>query len=136
MATYRGMDGALSLGTPGVPVGEVFGWTVTTTLQVLEDTVMGDKWVTNKPGLGSWTATARARFDYGDATGQKLIVDAIMAPIPTGDLPIVNFIMDNDPKHITGAVIVQSVAITAEMPNIIEAAFSFTGNGPCLLTWS
>lgn len=133
MATMRGMDGSLSLGTTAV--GEIFDWTLNTNLAILEDTVMGDAWVTNKGGLGSWSGTARARFDYGDTAGQKAIIDEINAAIPQGDIADIRFRVSAT-KYFSGAAIASSIAITAELQNIIEATFTFTGNGSLLPVWS
>lgn len=138
MATYRGMDGALVLGTmPGTPVLEVTNWTINSMLEILPTTVMGDKWATNKPGVASWTATATAFLDYGDTTGQKPLIDAILAAIPTGVIAIINFVLDNDPKHFIGEVIVNSHNFTAALGQIVGVVFNFTGNGPLLApTWT
>ena len=133
MATYRGMDGSVSLATN--VVAETFGWTFNGELQTLEDTVQGDVARTYKPGLAGWTAAVRARFDYGDTTGQKAIYDELLGVSPQGDLADLRLRLSGT-KYISGAAVVTGATITAELGNIIEANLTFQGSGPASMTWS
>lgn len=138
--TWRGQDGNVMLGgTPPVAAGGVFGWTVVSDFGALECTVMGEVWRTYRPGLPGWNGTMRARFNNDD--GQEQLLATVTGVNPAGTLGEVQFLINdqNDPtpgtRYLSGEVIITGVTITAELENIIEAAYTFQGSGPLELTW-
>lgn len=138
--TWRGQDGSVALGgTPETVVGGVFGYTVVSDFGALEATVMGEVWRTYRPGLPGWNGTMRARFHNGD--GQDDLLATVTGLNPAGSLGEVRFVINdqNDAapgtRYLAGEVIITGVTITAELTNIIEAAYTFQGSGPLTLTW-
>lgn len=81
----------------------------------------------------------RARFHYGE--GQDTLLQTVTGLNPAGSLGEVQFAINdqNDPapgtRFLSGEVIITGVTITAELENIIEAAYTFQGSGPLTLTW-
>lgn len=134
MATcHRGQDGSVALGgPPPTVVGGVFGWTVVTDLAPLECTVMNEVWRTYHPGLPGWNGTMRCRFDNAD--GQDLVLATITGATPAGTLAEVQFRVDED-SYFHGAVVITGATITAELTNVIEAAYTYQGTGPLELVW-
>ncbi len=68
MTTYTGQNGSVTDGSNAI--AEVKSFEVSTTADVVEDTVMGDSWKTNKATQNSWTASVSALADHTDTTGQ------------------------------------------------------------------
>lgn len=138
--TWRGQDGNVSLGgaTPTV-VGGVYGWTVVTEFAPLESTVMGSVWREYRPGLPGWNGTMMARFD--NTEGQDTLLETVTGVNPAGSLGLVQFVINdqNDPtpgtRYLEGEVIITGVSISAELTNIIDANYTFSGTGPLTLTW-
>lgn len=140
--TWRGQDGSVLLGgTPPTAIGGVFGYTVVSDFGALEATVMGEVWRTYRPGLPGWNGTMRARFDNTAGSGQDDLLATVTGLNPAGSLGSVQFAINdqNDPtpntRYLEGEVIITGVTITAELTNIIEAAYTFQGSGPLTLTW-
>ena len=137
--TWRGQDGSVALGpTPVTVIGGVFGFTVVTDFAPLEATVMSEIWRTYRPGLPGWNGTMRARFHYGD--GQEQLLDTVTGLNPAGSFGEVRFVINdqNDAaagtRYLSGAVVITGVNIVAELTNIIEASYTFTGSGPLTIT--
>lgn len=139
MATFRGQDGSVTIGGAGSTlIGEVFGWTVVEDFGSLETSVMGNVWRTYRPGMPGWNGTMRARFDAGDA-GQGQLWQRLVGPNPSGVLSNVEFHWENQgeslgDKFLSGDVIITGVTVTAELTNIIEAAFTFQGSDTLNMT--
>lgn len=140
--TWRGQDGSVYLGgtTPQI-VGGVFGYTVVSDFAALEATVMGEVWRTYRPGLPGWNGTMRARFDATPGSGQDQLLATVTGLNPAGAFAEVQFRIDdqNDltpgTRYLKGEVIITGSTITAELTNIIEAAYTFQGSGPLELVW-
>lgn len=117
-------------GTEGVikvaanAVAEMRGWSIEQQADVVEDTVLGDTWKTNKPSLKSWTATFNGWWDETDATGQALLI--VGAELSLGFYP--EGATAGDIAY-TGSGIVTSFTNKGEVGGMIEAEFSVTGNG-------
>lgn len=132
MATYAGKEGSVTFG--GSAIGEMTGWTLNTTVDLLDDTVLGDDWKTYKGGLGSWTGTATGHIDYDDAQQAAAIVD-IMASSPSGDSVALVFLVASG-KTFGGNALVSNIDIDLSKDNVVGVAFTFTGNGSLTPSWA
>ena len=122
MATATGKDGAVYVGSNAV--AEIRDWSLETTSEVVNDTVMGDAWMTNKATQKSWTASFNAFWDDSDTTGQQALTEGSEVTLnlyPEGNT--------STKTYWTGSAIITSVSKSASFDGLIEASFSATGNG-------
>lgn len=133
MATYRGMDGSVTIAA--AVVGEIKSWSVNTGVETLESTSMGLGWRTFVGGLAQWTGQATANLDYGDTTGQKAIVDRVVAatPLSTGAAMVFR---QSATKTWSGSALVNQIGINQQLGAIVEVSFSFQGTGALALAWA
>src|SRR5438132_12238584 len=82
MATYRGLDGFISI-AGGTAVGEITSWEVDTKHDELETTRMGSVFHTYRAGLIQCQVKCMAHFDEADI-GQKALLSVCFGPTPTG----------------------------------------------------
>lgn len=122
MATSTGKDGAVYVGANAV--AEIRDWSLETTSEVVNDTVMGDTWMTNKATQKSWTSSFNAYWDDSDTTGQGALDEGSEVTLnlyPEGNT--------SGNTYWTGTAIITSVSKSASFDGLIEASFSATGNG-------
>lgn len=122
MATATGKDGAVYVGANAV--AEIRDWSLETSSEVVNDTVMGDDWMTNKATQKSWTASFNAYWDPSDSTGQGSLDEGSEVTLnlyPEGNT--------STKTYWSGAAIITSVSKSASFDGLVEASFSATGNG-------
>lgn len=122
MATNIGKDGAVYSGSNAV--AEIKEWSLETTSEVADDTVMGDSWMTHTATQKSWTASFTAFWDPTDATGQQTLTEGASITLnlyPTGN--------NSGDYEWTGTATITSVSKTASFDGFVEASFSAQGNG-------
>jgi len=122
MTTSIGKDGAVYVGANAV--AEVRDWSLEISAEIVNDTVMGDSWMTNKSTMKSWTSSFNAYWDASDTTGQEALVEGAEITLnlyPTGNTSA-NY-------YWSGSAIVNSISKTGSFDGLIEASFSVTGNG-------
>ena len=125
MATYRGTDGAVFVGTDRV--GEVRSFTLDISAEVINANVMGDTWAKNKGGIRSFSGSIEAYFDDAD-TGQT----AIQAGIAAGTSVTLNlYPMGNSSGNIvfSGAAIITGINRSQSHDGMVEVSFNYTGDG-------
>lgn len=120
MANHSGSEGTVHVG--GNAIAEIRDWSVEESAEVLDDTTMGDTWITNKSSLLSWTASINCFWDETDATGQQTmtngaLVALVMYPEGTGV----------GATRFTGSAIVTSISRTGSYNGMVEASLSVTG---------
>ena len=122
MATNIGKDGAVYSGSNAV--AEIKEWSLETTSEVADDTVMGDSWMTHTATQKSWTASFTAFWDPTDTTGQQTLTEGASVTLnlyPTGN--------NSGDYEWTGTATITSVSKTASFDGFVEASFSAQGNG-------
>ncbi|MDA7514353.1 hypothetical protein N8508_01030 [bacterium] len=122
MATNIGKDGAVYSGSNAV--AEIKDWSLETTSEVADDTVMGDSWMTHTATQKSWTASFTAFWDPTDTNGQQTLVEGASITLnlyPTGN--------NSGDYEWTGTATITSVSKSASFDGFVEASFSAQGNG-------
>jgi len=117
MATFSGKDGAVYIGN--VAVGEVRDWSIEQSANRIDDTVMGDSWMTGKITQRSWTASFNVYYDPATS-------------IAVGDLLTLNLYPQGKTtglKYYNGQAHVTSLSSTASFDGMIEASVSVEGTG-------
>ena len=126
MATSIGKDGAVYIGSNAV--AEIRDWSLEITSEVVNDTVMGKEWMTNKATQKSWTASFNAYWDATDTNGQEAIqtafnngTDIELNLYPTGN--------SSSNYYWQGDAVITSISKSGSFDGLVEASFSVTGNG-------
>jgi len=122
MATFSGNAGVVRISTNNI--AEVRGFSVETTGDTNDDSVMGDSWRTFKPSLKSWSGSCDVLFDDTDTNGQTACV--------IGGAVTVSFLMEGTTggsHRLTGSAIVTGKSINSTHDGLVEASLSFQGNG-------
>lgn len=126
MATNKGSSGVVKIAVDGgsvAVVGEVRSYSIDTTADTVEDTVMGDTARTYLPSLTSATLSVECYWDDSDA--QQLILDEgadidwEIHPTGTGA----------GEKYYEGNGVVTAKTITASFDGMVEASFSVQVSG-------
>ncbi len=124
MATYEGSNGAVKMlsGTGTLTnVAEVQSWSVETTRDTVEDTVMGDSFRTFKKGLQSWSGTMD--IIYSDSSDAE--VSSALNPDTDAAITVELF----PDSSVAGTIVVTSFSITASYDGLVTASVSFQGTG-------
>lgn len=118
MATFSGKDGAVYSGNTAI--AEVRDWSIEQTANRVDDTVMGDSWMTGKITQRSWTASVNIYFSQSQA-GIDLGDEITLNLYPEGKTTGLKYY--NGKAHIT------SKSASASFDGMIEASISVEGNG-------
>lgn len=127
MATHAGHTGSVKAVTTGgsaAAVAEVKDWSLETTANLADDTVLGDAWTSQKLTTKSWSTTLNCIWSDGDAAQDDLIEGA------TVDVELYPYGDTTDNVKWTGSGIVASVSKSAAADGLVEASFNVTGVGP------
>jgi len=126
MATKTGSSGVVKIAANGgsvAVVGEVRTFSIETSADTIEDSVMGDTARTYLAGLESSTVSIECYWD--DADAQQLELDGRndidFEIYPTGTA--------TGEKYYTGGGIVTSKSITTSFDGMVEASFSIQVSG-------
>jgi hypothetical protein len=126
MATKTGSSGVVKIAANGgsvAVVGEVRTFSIETSADTIEDSVMGDNARTYLAGLESSTVSIECYWDDSDA--QQLELDGRndidFEIYPTGTA--------TGEKYYTGGGIVTSKSITTSFDGMVEASFSIQVSG-------
>jgi len=122
-----GPEGVIKIGAN--TIGECRSWSIEQQADTVEDTVLGDSWKTNKPSLKSWSGSLSCWWDETDATGQALLIVGAQVTLnlypegaTTGD------------AYYTGSAIITGFTNKGEVGGMVEADFTFTGDGALTTT--
>lgn len=121
MANHLGKEGVLN--ATSLTVAEIRGYSLSTTADTVEDTVIGDSWKTNRTTLKSWTVSGDLFWDETDAgQGSLTLGDTVtVALYPEG--------LASSSTYYQGRAIISGFDITARHDSMVEASFSGTGTG-------
>jgi hypothetical protein len=121
MATHHGKEGVVTVG--GTGVGELTGFTLETTGDVVEDTALTDSTKSFVAGRTSFSGTLEMHFDETDSPQTSLVAGASLAFIllPEGNA--------SGDRSFTGTGIVTGMSVNNSMDAIISRTVTFQGTG-------
>ena len=121
MATLVGKDGVVKIGSN--TIGEIRTYSLEQTMDVIEDSTIGDTDRTYTSGLKTFSGSMDVYFDDTD-TGQL--------DVQVGDTGTINVQVEGDTTgdhQLSGSIIVTGRTITASFDGMVEASISFQGTG-------
>ena len=116
-------------------VAEIRSWSLTTALEIIDDTVKGDTHKTFLGGLATWEGTATAWLDYDD-TEQAELIDAIANDPPDGAIAGLMFQVASGKTWYGGAEIQNFRTESQEGSAVTPVTFDFQGTGQVLPDWN
>ena len=121
MATHHGKEGQVKVG--GTACGELTGFTIETTGDVVEDTNLASATKTFVTGRTSFSGTLEMHFDESDAQQETLLAGASISFVllPEGNTA-------GDASY-TGTGIVTGMSINNSMDAIVSRTVTFQGTG-------
>jgi len=121
MATHHGKEGVVKAG--GTAIGELTGFTLETTADVVEDTQLSDATKSFLAGRTSFSGTLEMSYDETDSPQQTLTVGSSIAFIllPEG--------ATSGDESFTGSGIVTGMSVNNAMDAVITRSVTFQGTG-------
>ena len=121
MATHHGKEGVVKAG--GTAIGEITGFTLETTADVVEDTELSDSTKSFVAGRTSFSGTLEMSYDETDSPQQTLTAGTSIAFIllPEGDT--------SGDESFTGSGIVTGMSVNNGMDAVITRSVTFQGTG-------
>ena len=121
MATHHGKEGVVTAG--GTGIGELTGFTLETTGDVVEDTALTDATKSFVAGRTSFSGTLEMHFDETDSPQTSLTAGSSIAFIllPEGN--------SSGDRSFTGTGIVTGMSVNNSMDAIISRSVTFQGTG-------
>ena len=121
MATHHGKEGVVTAG--GSAVGELTGFTLETTGDVVEDTQLSDATKSFVAGRTSFSGTLEMHYDETDSPQETLTAGSSIAFIllPEGNT--------SGDQSFTGTGIVTGMSINNAMDAVVSRSVTFQGTG-------
>ena len=121
MATHHGKEGVVKAG--GTAIGELTGFTLETTADVVEDTQLSDATKSFVSGRTSFSGTLEMSYDESDSPQQTLTAGSSIAFIllPEG--------ATSGDESFTGSGIVTGMSVSNAMDSVITRSVTFQGTG-------
>ena len=121
MATHHGKEGVVKAG--GTGIGELTGFTLETTGDVVEDTALTDATKSFVAGRTSFSGTLEMSYDETDSPQQTLTVGSSIAfvVLPEGNA-------SGDEKF-SGTGIITGMSVTNGMDAVVTRSITFQGTG-------
>lgn len=122
MATFAGKEGIVKIGANAI--AEVRDWAIDESGETADDSSMGDTARTHLATMTSWTGSVSCWWDDTDTNGQDSLAvgDSVTLNVyPEGDT-----VGDNE---YSGTATVTGISRRAALDGVVEAEFTFQGNG-------
>ena len=121
MATHHGKEGVVKAG--GTAIGELTGFTLETTADVVEDTALTDATKSFVAGRTSFSGSLDMNYDETDSPQQTLTVGSEISFVllPEGN--------SSGDESFTGSGIITGMSVTNGMDAIISRSVTFQGTG-------
>ena len=121
MATHFGKEGVVTAG--GTGIGELTGYTLETTADVVEDTQLSDATKSFVAGRTSFSGTLEMSYDETDSPQQTLTAGTEIAFIlgPEGD--------GSGDEIFTGTGIITGMSVNVTLDGITTRSVTFQGTG-------
>lgn len=125
MATYKGTDGAVTVGATGA-VANVKSFSIDASAATVETTAMGSSVATHLPTITSWTGSADVNWDPTDADGQVAL--DVGAVVTIKFTPVVTASPASD-VYYSGSAIVTGHNRSSSHDGVVEASITLQGSG-------
>lgn len=123
-----GKAGKVMIGTANV--AEIKNWSLDTSVDMLDDTVLGDSWKTFIAGLAEWSASAEGVFAVDtDTNGQTALQTAYLAGT---SVTLKLYVSAN--KFYSGTAYISNMSIEDTVEDIVTVSFEFQGSGQLAFT--
>ena len=121
MATHHGKEGVVTAG--GTGIGELTGFTLETTADVVEDTQLSDSTKSFVAGRTSFSGTLEMSYDETDSPQQTLTAGTSISFIlaPEGNA--------SGDETVTGTGIVTGMSVSIPLDGITTRSVTFQGTG-------
>ena len=121
MATHFGKEGVVTAG--GTGIGELTGYTLETTADVVEDTQLSDSTKSFVAGRTSFSGTLEMSYDETDSPQQTLTAGTTIAFIlaPEGN--------SSGDETFTGSGIITGMSVNVTLDGITTRSVTFQGTG-------
>jgi hypothetical protein len=121
MATHHGKEGVVTAG--GTAVGELTGFTLETTGDVVEDTALTDSTKSFLAGRTSFSGTLEMHYDEADAQQETLTAGSSISFVllPEGN--------DTGDQSFTGTGLVTGMSVNNSMDAVVSRTVTFQGTG-------
>ena len=121
MATHHGKEGVVTAG--GTAIGELTGFTIETTGDVVEDTQLSDSEKSFLAGRTSFSGTLEMHYDETDAQQETLTAGSSISFVllPEGNT--------SGDQSFTGSGIITGMNINNTMDGIVSRSVTFQGTG-------
>ena len=121
MATHHGKEGVVTAG--GTAVGELTGFTLETTGDVVEDTALTDSTKSFLAGRTSFSGTLEMHYDETDAQQETLTAGSSISFVllPEGN--------DTGDQSFTGTGLVTGMSVNNSMDAVVSRTVTFQGTG-------
>jgi len=121
MATHHGKEGVVKAG--GTGIGEITGFTLETTADVVEDTALTDATKSFLAGRTSFSGTLEMNYDETDSPQQTLTVGSSIdfVLLPEGN--------SSGDESFTGSGIITGMSVTNALDAVITRSVTFQGTG-------
>ena len=122
MATHLGKEGTVQVGSNAI--AEIRSFSVDESIDVVEDTSMGDSAKTYLASIKDFSGTIDVLYDETDTNGQTAL--------SVGSSVTVNFApegTDSGDVKLTGTAIVTAKSVTSSFDGLVESTISIQGSG-------
>ena len=122
MATHLGKEGTVQVGSNAI--AEIRSFSIDESIDVVEDTSMGDSAKTYLASIKDFSGTIDVLFDETDTNGQTAL--------SVGSSVTVNFApegTDSGDVKLTGTAIVTAKSVTSSFDGLVESTISIQGSG-------
>ena len=125
MANHKGSEGTVHVGTDAI--SEIKSYNINETMNVIEDTNIGDSAKTFQVGSTEWDGSVDCYFDELDTaqialtSGASVTIKFYPEGTTTGD------------KYYTGTALVTGITRSASVDGMVDASYSLKGTGALTL---
>ena len=122
MATHLGKEGTVQVGSNAI--AEIRGFSIDETIDVVEDTSMGDSSKTYLASIKDFSGTVDVLYDETDTNGQTAL--------SLGSSVTLNFApegTDSGDVKLTGTAIVTGKSVTSSFDGLVESTITVQGTG-------
>ena len=122
MATHLGKEGTVQVGSNAI--AEIRGFSIDETIDVVEDTSMGDSSKTYLASIKDFSGSVDVLYDETDTNGQTAL--------SVGSSVTLNFApegTDSGDVKLTGTAIVTGKSITSSFDGLVESTITVQGTG-------